>query len=287
MLVTHSKAGILFHSLCSLHLAVFDTWYMVSSWQWRQQQTFLISLEPAGLDVLLWYHLDWVHLDRTHICIANQLVGQRGPVWSRKPPVAIIAFCSQRWWNLLKSKGLAGQLWTSKAGDTVRSLGREDPQEEEMATRSSILAWKISWTEEPVGLQSMGSQRVRHNWAHNSIKSYPGKVTPSDRSTRVKRKDIRNQMFSFHIPLCSAGGNTQSFWRATWWYVSKRSLATHLSLWLKGWGKARQRVAGKRQGRKDGGLDRKWEEVETWERILHPHALWPLWLLLRAKSVRL
>ena len=41
----------------------------------------------------------------------------------------------------------------------VQSLGREDPLEEEMATHSSILAWKIPWTEEPGGLQSMGSQR--------------------------------------------------------------------------------------------------------------------------------
>ena len=45
----------------------------------------------------------------------------------------------------------------------VRSLGWEDPLEKEMATHSSILAWKISWTEEPRGLQSMGSQRVGHN----------------------------------------------------------------------------------------------------------------------------
>ena len=43
------------------------------------------------------------------------------------------------------------------------SLGREDPLEKEMATRSSILAWKIPWTEEPGGLQSRGSQRIGHN----------------------------------------------------------------------------------------------------------------------------
>ena len=42
----------------------------------------------------------------------------------------------------------------------VRSLGWEDPLEEEMATHSNILAWRIPWTEEPDGLQSMGSQRV-------------------------------------------------------------------------------------------------------------------------------
>ena len=45
----------------------------------------------------------------------------------------------------------------------VRSLGQEDPMEKEMATHSSILAWKIPWTEEPGGLQSMRSQRVGHD----------------------------------------------------------------------------------------------------------------------------
>ena len=45
----------------------------------------------------------------------------------------------------------------------VQSLGQEDFLEKEMATHSSILAWKIPWTEEPGGLQSMGSQRVGHN----------------------------------------------------------------------------------------------------------------------------
>ena len=45
----------------------------------------------------------------------------------------------------------------------VRSLGREDPLEEEMATHTSILAWKIPWMEEPGGLQSMGSLRVGHD----------------------------------------------------------------------------------------------------------------------------
>ena len=45
----------------------------------------------------------------------------------------------------------------------VQSLGWEDPLEKKMATHSSILAWKISWTEEPGGLQSMGSQRVGHD----------------------------------------------------------------------------------------------------------------------------
>ena len=50
----------------------------------------------------------------------------------------------------------------------VRFLGREDILEKEMATHSSILAWKIPWTREPSGLQSMGSQRVGHDRVINT-----------------------------------------------------------------------------------------------------------------------
>ena len=50
----------------------------------------------------------------------------------------------------------------------VWSLDWEDPLEEEMTTHSNILAWEIPWTEEPVRLQSTGSQRVGHNWAHTT-----------------------------------------------------------------------------------------------------------------------
>ena len=67
----------------------------------------------------------------------------------------------------------------------VQSLGGKDPLEKEVATCSSILAWKIPWTEEPGGLQFMESQRVRHDWAteptnthththtHTSLKHLP------------------------------------------------------------------------------------------------------------------
>ena len=65
-------------------------------------------------------------------------------------------------------------LWASLVAQSVKnlpamqetpvgSLGWEDPLEKEMATHSSILDWKILWTEEPGGLQSMGSPRVRHD----------------------------------------------------------------------------------------------------------------------------
>ena len=58
----------------------------------------------------------------------------------------------------LKVKNLPA-MWESR----VQSLGWEDPLEKRMATHFSILAWRISWTEEPFGLQFMGSQRVGHD----------------------------------------------------------------------------------------------------------------------------
>ena len=53
----------------------------------------------------------------------------------------------------------------------VQSLGWEDPLEKEMATHSSILGWRTPWTEKPGGLQSMGSQRVGHDQAVNTLNS--------------------------------------------------------------------------------------------------------------------
>ena len=52
----------------------------------------------------------------------------------------------------------------------VLSLGQENPLEKEIATHSSILAWRIPWTEDLGGLQSMGSQKVRRNLATNTLR---------------------------------------------------------------------------------------------------------------------
>ena len=53
----------------------------------------------------------------------------------------------------------------------VQFLGQEDPLEEEMATNSSILAWRIPWTEEPGGLHSIGLQRVEHDSSNLTIRT--------------------------------------------------------------------------------------------------------------------
>ena len=63
---------------------------------------------------------------------------------------------------MIKNLSVMLEIW-------VRSLGQEHPLEKRMATQSFILAWRIPWTEEPGGLQSMVSQRVRHDWATNTL----------------------------------------------------------------------------------------------------------------------
>ena len=59
----------------------------------------------------------------------------------------------------------------------VQSLGQEDPLEKEMATHSNIPAWKIPWTEETGGLQSVGWQRVEHDWATEHTHSTSDLIT--------------------------------------------------------------------------------------------------------------
>ena len=66
----------------------------------------------------------------------------------------------------------------------VWSLGREDPLEKEMATYSSILAWRIPWAEEPCRLQSVGSQRGRHDWVTNNNKKQQVNMYGGERTRR-------------------------------------------------------------------------------------------------------
>ena len=81
-----------------------------------------------------------------------------------KGPVIMIYFMS--WWASLVAQMVKNLPAMQETG--VWSLGQEDPLEKEMVTHSSVLAWRILWTEKPGRLQSMGSQRVRHDWATNT-----------------------------------------------------------------------------------------------------------------------
>ena len=79
----------------------------------------------------------------------------------------IISVCCTKFWaslvvQMVKNPPAMQEIW-------IQSLGWEYPLEEGMATHSSSLAWRIPWTEEPGGLQSMELHRIGHVWAHNRI----------------------------------------------------------------------------------------------------------------------
>ena len=100
----------------------------------------------------------------------------------------------------------------------VQSLSREDTLEKGLATHSGILAWRIPWTEEPGGLQSMGSQRVRHNWVANIFSL--SQVAPVVKNLPANSGDIRD------LGLIPGSGRSPgeensnllqyTFWRNPW-----------------------------------------------------------------------
>ena len=85
----------------------------------------------------------------------------------------------------------------------VWSLGGEEPLEKGMATHSSILAWRISWTEEPGGLQSMGSHRVAHDWATNAFtfKGFRGGAPLLINSNKLSPLNCRVSIPQMHYSL--------------------------------------------------------------------------------------
>ena len=88
------------------------------------------------------------------------------PDGSPHPRVGALASVANDHWSWQHMKGVYGsdsKETACKAEDQFQSLDWEDPLEKGMATHSSILAWRIPWTEEPDKLQSMGSQRVGHD----------------------------------------------------------------------------------------------------------------------------
>ena len=73
----------------------------------------------------------------------------------------------------------------------IQSLGREDPLEKDMATHSSILAWKIPWTEEAGGLQSMGSQLDTHVVTHTHTPKVQQLISTAGKEKRVYSGEVR------------------------------------------------------------------------------------------------
>ena len=88
----------------------------------------------------------------------------------------------------------------ASTGDMGSSSCQEDPLKKEMATHPSILAWEILWTEEPGGLQSMGSQRVRHNLVTKQQQQHNNELD----STEINIY-IYSQLLLTWVPSCFSG----------------------------------------------------------------------------------
>ena len=116
----------------------------------------------------------------------------------------------------------------------VQSLGWEDPLEKEMAAHSSTFAWKIPWMEEPGGLQSMGWQRVGHNWATSLLGGSMGK------ESTYNAGDTGNINLICRWGRAPGGGHGNSFQysclenpkdRGAWWATVHK--VSKSSTWLK------------------------------------------------------
>ena len=107
-----------------------------------------------------------------HLLQLDYSRGRVGHDWSNLAAAAEALMASQVAQTVKSSPPM--QMW-------LRSLGWEDPLEEGMATHSSILPWRIPWTEEPGGVQSMGLHRVGHNWVsmpacHANLHPFPSNM---------------------------------------------------------------------------------------------------------------
>ena len=123
--------------------------------RWTKYWSFIFSISPSNeYSGLISFQMDWFD----HVAVQGTL---KSLLQHQRSKASIL-------WHLVFFTSLVAQ--TVKRLPTMRetrvqSLGQEDHLEKAVATHSSTLAWKILWTEEPGRLQSMGSLRVRHDWA--------------------------------------------------------------------------------------------------------------------------
>ena len=138
--------------------------------------------------------------------------------WTTAPQAPLsMGFSRQEYWNGFSCSKADGTIFSVKNLSAVqvtwvRSLGWEDPLEKEMATHSSILAWKISRTEERGGLQSMGSQRVGHDWVTNTM-------------------NYSSQPFASNFGHLWPHTHMRIWWSNTFWYMLPLYTSIKSRLW--------------------------------------------------------
>ena len=128
----------------------------------------------------------------------------------------------------------------------VWSLGREDALEEDMATHSSVLAWRVPWTEEPGGLQSTGSPRAGHDWATNSFISRGAEILPASwskvQNINNRSNIVRNSVRTFQMirtqthtkKICKKIEKEKTLMQITLLVVEVQSLSHAQGLWPHG-----------------------------------------------------
>ena len=124
---------------------------------WAALQDQQVGLPQAPVISLL---LHWVS-EHERFCPCPLRVGSLLSMPSHSPMCKPCSLQSCMFWGF--SGGSVVKNLPTMQNTCIRSLGQEGPPEQGMVTHSRILAWRIPWTEEPGGLQSMGSQRARHN----------------------------------------------------------------------------------------------------------------------------
>ena len=131
------------------------SWYLIPSFERPTCSSCLLQLNNQPLNIKWMLLLDFNQLEEVRYSLISI-----GNFWELIKP-----YCIYRTSLVAQTvKNLPAVQETR-----VQSLGWEDPLEKEMATHSSVLAWKIPWTGKPSGLQPLGLQRVGHDWATNTF----------------------------------------------------------------------------------------------------------------------
>ena len=136
-----------------------------------------VFIRPVYISIKNWIEktLSW-HVEETNKCIwFKEQENKHGEEGSSIREIFFLSFFFWliiSYWRIVNRASLVAQtvknlpaMWETR----IRSLGWKDSLEVGMATHSSVLAWRIPWTEEPGGLWSMGSQRVGYDWATNTF----------------------------------------------------------------------------------------------------------------------
>ena len=134
-------------SLCSLFIPLIYIPYFVT----------------AGTELLAFHGVTWSPFQCNLTCFPDSLIGSFIYLSILCTFNMLFSFPYPICWSSLVAQMV--KRLSAMQETRVRSLGQEDPLEKEMAAHSSTLAWKIPYTEEPRKLQSMGWQRIRHDWA--------------------------------------------------------------------------------------------------------------------------